>query len=105
MVPVCRAARPPNPETNHERTLSVPYVFRNHLIWGEQVEHRSKRELNVHAPATDGGTGSAQRGVVGASASVFAGAMSPAKMCRGRIGFIGKIFTNKADAAVRFCCA
>jgi hypothetical protein len=20
-------------ETNHEHTLSVPYVFRNHLIW------------------------------------------------------------------------
>src|SRR4029078_6918286 len=33
------------PETNHERTLSVRYVFRNHLIWGEKVERRLKAEL------------------------------------------------------------
>src|SRR5262249_33391945 len=25
-------------ETNHEQTLSVRYVFRNHLIWREQPE-------------------------------------------------------------------
>src|SRR5476651_2445596 len=25
-------------ETKHERTLYVPYVFRNHLIWGEELE-------------------------------------------------------------------
>jgi hypothetical protein len=24
-------------ETNHERTLSVPYVFRKHLIWSEEI--------------------------------------------------------------------
>ncbi len=33
-------------ETNHERTLSVPYVFRNHLIWREQVEGPAKAALN-----------------------------------------------------------
>src|SRR6202000_1325817 len=31
-------------ETNHERTLSVPYVFRNHLISGER-DRLSSREL------------------------------------------------------------
>jgi hypothetical protein len=34
-------------ETNHERTLSVPYVFRNHLIWGE--ESRGFREPLLNA--------------------------------------------------------
>jgi hypothetical protein len=28
-------ARENHSKTNHERTLSVPYVFRNHLIWSE----------------------------------------------------------------------
>src|ERR1700733_1725856 len=29
-------------ETNHERTLSVPYVFRNHLISGERDQLSSR---------------------------------------------------------------
>src|SRR6266545_7031506 len=33
-------------ETNHEQTLYVPYVFRNHLIWREQVERTPKGALN-----------------------------------------------------------
>jgi hypothetical protein len=33
------------PETNHERTLSVRYVFRNHLIWGEK--HYLSRKENA----------------------------------------------------------
>src|SRR5215475_10536111 len=32
-------------ETNHEHTLSVRYVFRNHLISREQVERPLQREL------------------------------------------------------------
>ena len=45
--------RSPQFETNHERTLYVRYVFRNHLISGEEVE-ASKRALErteaiVHA--------------------------------------------------------
>src|SRR5262249_43563332 len=30
-------------ETNHERTLSVRYVFCNHLIWREDVHQTKKR--------------------------------------------------------------
>src|SRR6185436_19701550 len=33
-------------ETNHERTLYVRYLFRNPLIWGEQVEGSQKAGLN-----------------------------------------------------------
>src|SRR5688500_11344462 len=36
-------------ETKHEHTLSVPYVFRNHLIWGEECAERLKPELNDSA--------------------------------------------------------
>src|ERR1019366_6867445 len=32
-------------ETNHERTLYVPYVFRNHLISRQQIEALPKRRL------------------------------------------------------------
>src|SRR3954452_22685021 len=48
-----------NPETNQERTLSVPYVFRNPLIWSEQVAGRLKRKFEDVA----GGPG-ARRGRV-----------------------------------------
>jgi hypothetical protein len=34
-------------KTNHEQTLSVRYVFRNHLIWGEEVERLPKRGANA----------------------------------------------------------
>jgi hypothetical protein len=34
-------------KTNHEQTLSVPYVFRNHLISGEEVERPFKRCANA----------------------------------------------------------
>src|ERR1700736_3937993 len=33
-------------KTNHERTLSVPYVFRNHLIWSEQSDRISKLKID-----------------------------------------------------------
>src|SRR4051812_47962951 len=33
-------------ETNHERTLYVPYLFRNPLIWGEQVEGSQKEAFS-----------------------------------------------------------
>src|SRR6476659_2717073 len=33
-------------ETNHERTLYVRYLFRNPLIWGEQVEGPQQAGLN-----------------------------------------------------------
>src|SRR3954452_4403484 len=33
-------------ETNHERTLYVPYVFCNHLIWRQQNELSRERLLN-----------------------------------------------------------
>src|SRR5436853_7569254 len=36
-------------ETNHERTLYVRYLFRNPLIWGEQVEGPRKAVLNPRA--------------------------------------------------------
>ena len=36
-------------ETNHERTLSVRYVFRKHLIWSEKVEGPLKAELKDDA--------------------------------------------------------
>src|SRR3954470_16843072 len=36
-------------ETNHERTLYVRYLFRNPLIWGEQVEGAQKAPLNLPA--------------------------------------------------------
>src|SRR5438876_6686335 len=36
-------------ETNHERTLYVRYLFRNPLIWGEQVEGPQKAGLNLPA--------------------------------------------------------
>ena len=35
----------PRAETNHEQTLSVPYVFRNHLIWSEQLYWPPKPRL------------------------------------------------------------
>ena len=44
-----RAQKGNRPETNHERTLSVPYVFRNHLIWSEKVERPLKAELKDDA--------------------------------------------------------
>jgi hypothetical protein len=34
-------------KTNHEQTLSVPYVFRNHLISGEEVERVFKLCANA----------------------------------------------------------
>jgi hypothetical protein len=34
-------------KTNHEQTLSVPYVFRNHLISREEVERRFKPGANA----------------------------------------------------------
>jgi hypothetical protein len=34
-------------KTNHEQTLSVPYVFRNHLISGEEVEGPFKPRANA----------------------------------------------------------
>src|SRR5262249_2996164 len=36
-------------KTNHERTLSVPYVFRNHLIWSEQSDRLSKLKVEDDA--------------------------------------------------------
>src|ERR1035441_6152053 len=33
-------------ETNHERTLSVRYVFCNHLIWSEKCERRSEEHTS-----------------------------------------------------------
>jgi hypothetical protein len=39
----------PRPETNHERTLSVPYVFCNHLIGSENFEIPLQRELKDDA--------------------------------------------------------
>src|SRR5216683_5135431 len=45
-------------KTNHEQTLSVPYVFRNHLIWSEQSEPRSKLKIEDGA----GGGGFCRRG-------------------------------------------
>src|SRR5205807_6962535 len=35
-----------SPETNHERTLYVRYLFRNPLIWGEQLEGSQKEAFN-----------------------------------------------------------
>jgi hypothetical protein len=43
------------PQTNHERTLSVPYVFRNHLIWREQSGRRAKMKIDDGAAAADAG--------------------------------------------------
>jgi hypothetical protein len=34
-------------ETKHERTLSVPYVFRNHLISREEIAGAQKARLKV----------------------------------------------------------
>jgi hypothetical protein len=36
-------------ETNHERTLSVPYVFRNHLICSGENDERDKRAINARS--------------------------------------------------------
>jgi hypothetical protein len=33
------------PKTNHEHTLSVPYVFRNPLIWSEQSDGSSELKI------------------------------------------------------------
>src|SRR5213592_198159 len=49
LVPHCGRAPAVNAcdsfETNHEQTLYVRYVFRNHLISGEQVDRPLKPEL------------------------------------------------------------
>src|SRR5260221_13976918 len=46
------------PKTNHERTLYVPYVFRNHLICREQVERLLKGGLKLKDRASAAGPGS-----------------------------------------------
>src|SRR3954470_13684677 len=45
--PVAARALPSDSfETNHERTLYVRYLFRNPLIWREQIERSEKAGLN-----------------------------------------------------------
>src|SRR3954451_21283653 len=39
-------------ETNHERTLYVPYVFCNHLIWPQQSTGFPPGSLNSPQPGT-----------------------------------------------------
>src|SRR5580698_8841528 len=41
-------------ETNHERTLYVPYVFRNHLISGERDQLSSREALSALNAAAAG---------------------------------------------------
>src|SRR3954465_14040708 len=51
------------PKTNHERTLYVLCVFRNPLIWREQVEGPLKRPRKPKDHATRSGFGRGRKGL------------------------------------------